>query len=108
MNKEMFLKMFKNQKYIEQLKEIPQKFNVNHNEEEKTTNIIMYGVIGNSLFGDSVSASDIDKALNDERENDVIINLNAPGGHALDRISICNRFKRHNGEVTIHVDGSAC
>jgi len=108
MNKEMFLKMFKNQKYIEQLKEIPQKFNVNHNEEEKTTNITIYGVIGNSLFGDSFSASDIDKALNDAGENDVIINLNSPGGDAFDGISIFNRLKRHNGKVTIHVDGWAC
>lgn len=108
MNKEMFLKMFKNQKYTEQLKEIPQKFNVKHNEEEKTTNITIYGVIGNSWFGDSFSASDIDKALNDAGENDVIINLNSPGGDAFDGISIFNRLKRHNGKVTIHVDGWAC
>lgn len=108
MGKEDFFKMFKNQKHIEQLKEIPQKFNVVHNEEEKTTNITIYGVIGTSWWSDSFSASDIDDALNNAGENDVIINLNSPGGDAFDGISIFNRLKRHSGNVTIHVDGWAC
>lgn len=108
MNKEMFFKMFKNQNYIEQLKEIPQKFNVVHDEEQKTTNITIYGVIGDSWFSDSFSATDIDNALNEAGENDVIINLNSPGGDAFDGISIFNRLKRHKGNVTIHVDGWAC
>ena len=108
MNKEMFLKMFKNQKYIEQLKQIPQKFNVKHNDEENVTEITIYGVIGGSWFSDSFSANDIDKALNEAGDNDIIINLNSPGGDAFDGISIFNRLKRHNGKVTIHVDGWAC
>lgn len=108
MSKEDFLKTFKNQKHIEQLKEIPQKFNVVHNEEEKTTNITIYGVIGSSWSSDSFSASDIDDALNNAGDNDVIINLNSPGGDAFDGISIFNRLKRHDGKVTVHVDGWAC
>jgi ATP-dependent Clp protease, protease subunit len=39
MTKEDFYKMFKNQSYVEQLKEIPEKFNVVHNEETKTSEI---------------------------------------------------------------------
>lgn len=108
MSKEDFFKMFKNQKHVEQLKEIPQKFNVVHNEDEKTTNITIYGVIGSSWWNDSFSASDIDEALNNAGDNDVIINLNSPGGDAFDGISIFNRLKRHNGKITIHVDGWAC
>lgn len=108
MTKEDFLKSFKNQKHIEQLLNIPEKFNVVHNEEEKTTNITIYGVIGNSWWSDSFSASDIDKALNEAGDNDIIINLNSPGGDAFDGISIFNRLKRHKGKVTIHVDGWAC
>lgn len=100
--------MFKNQSYVEQLKEIPQKFNVKHNEEEKKTEITIYGVIGDSWWGDSFSANDIDKALNEAGDNDIIINLNSPGGDAFDGISIFNRLKRHNGKVTVHVDGWAC
>ncbi len=108
MNKEMFFKTFKNQKYVEQLKKIPQDFNVKHNEDEKVTEITIYGVIGDGWFSDSFSANDIDRALNNAGDNDIIINLNSPGGDAFDGISIFNRLKRHNGKVTIHVDGWAC
>lgn len=108
MNEKDFYKIFKNQKHIEQLKEIPQKFNVKHNEEEGKTEITIYGVIGDSFWTNSFSASDIDSALNEAEDNDVIINLNSPGGDAFDGISIFNRLKRHKGKVVIHVDGWAC
>lgn len=108
MNKEVFFKMFKNQKYVEQLKQIPQNYNVKHNEEDKVTEITIYGIIGDSWFSDTFSANDIDRALNEAGENDIVINLNSPGGDAFDGISIFNRLKRHNGKVTIHVDGWAC
>src|SRR5690625_3642680 len=104
----MFLKMFKNQKYVQQLKQIPQKFNVKHDDENKVTEITIYGVIGDSWWEDSFSANDIDKALNEASDNDIIINLNSPGGDAFDGISIFNRLKRHKGKVIVHVDGWAC
>src|SRR5699024_9980734 len=100
--------MFKNQNYVEQLKKIPEKFNVKHNGEEKITEITIYGVIGDSWWSDSFSANDIDKALNEAGDNDIIVNLNSPGGDAFDGISIFNRLKRHSGKITIHVDGWAC
>lgn len=108
MKKEDFFKVFKNQTYIEQLKKIPQKFNAVHNEETKTSEITIYGVIGTSWWNDSFSASDIDEAIKEAGSNDIIINLNSPGGDAFDGISIFNRLKRHEGKVTIHVDGWAC
>lgn len=108
MTKEDFFKQFKNQSYVEQLKEIPQKFNVVHNEESKTTNITIYGVIGYSWWGESFSATDIDNALNEAGANDIVINLNSPGGDAFAGIAIYNRLKRHEGKVTVHVDGWAC
>lgn len=103
----MFFKVFKNQNYIEQLKKIPQKFNVKHDEEENKTEITIYGVIGDSWWSDSFSANDIDKALNEAGDNDIIINLNSPGGDAFDGIAIYNRLKRHKGKVTVIVDGWA-
>lgn len=107
-NKEDFFKTFKNQNYTEQLKKIPQVFKVEHDEEEKTTEITIYGVIGDSWFRDSFSASDIDRTIKEAGDNDIIINLNSPGGDAFDGISIYNRLKRHTGKITIHVDGWAC
>jgi ATP-dependent Clp protease, protease subunit len=107
-SKEDFFKMFKNQSYVDQLKNIPQKFNVVHDEEAKTTNITIYGVIGYSWWGESFSATDIDNALNEAGSNDIVINLNSPGGDAFTGIAIYNRLKRHEGKVTVHVDGWAC
>lgn len=108
MSKDDFFKLFKNQSYIDQLKEIPQKFNVVHNEETKTSEITIYGVIGTSWWSDSFSASDMDKALNEAGENDIVVHLNSPGGDAFMGIAIYNRLKRHPGKVTIYVDGWAC
>ena len=108
LTKENFFKAFKNQSYVDKLKEIPQTFKVEHDEENKVTTIAIYGIIGDSWFSESFSANDIDRALNEAGDNDVVINLNSPGGDAFDGISIYNRLKRHPGKVTIFVDGWAC
>ncbi|KAA0547568.1 Clp protease ClpP [Bacillus sp. BGMRC 2118] len=108
MTKEDFFKQFKNQFYVELLKNITQEFKAIHNEETNTTEITIYGVIGTSWWNDSFSARDIDEAIKAAGKNDLIINLNSPGGDAFDGISIFNRLKRHEGKVTIHVDGWAC
>lgn len=104
----MFFEKFKNQQYVEQLKKIPHEFSAIHNEQTKTTEITIYGVIGDSWWEDSVSAKDIDNALKQAGSNDILINLNSPGGDAFDGISIYNRLKRHAGNIKIHVDGWAC
>ena len=108
MSRDDFFKMFKNQSYVNQLKEIPQKFNVVHNEETKTSEITIYGVIGTSWWSDSFSATDLDNALNEAGNNDIEIRLNSPGGDAFMGIAIYNRLRRHPGKVTIYVDGWAC
>lgn len=107
-NKEILFQMYKNQQYINQLKNIPQKFEVKNDEENNETEITIYGVIGESWFEDSFSASDIDRVLKNAGDNDVIINLNSPGGDAFDGIAIYNRLKQHKGKVTVYVHGWAC
>lgn len=108
MNREEFFKFFKNQRYVEQLKQIPQQFAVKHDNEKNVSELTIYGIIGDSWWDESVSANDIDRALKEAGDNDIIVYLNSPGGDAFDGISIYNRLKRHTGKVTIHVDGWAC
>lgn len=107
-SKEDFLKTFKNQSHIEQLKKVERKFETFHNEVTNVTEITIYGVIGDSWWDDSVSATDIDNALKSVGGGDLLINLNSPGGDAFDGIAIYNRLKKHNGKITINVDGWAC
>ncbi len=108
LTREDFFNSFKNQNHVEQLKEIPQRFNVVHDSEKKLTEITIYGVIGFSWWNDSFSENDLDDALKEAGDNDIYINLNSPGGDAFGGISIFNRLKRHPGNVTIQVDGWAC
>jgi ATP-dependent Clp protease, protease subunit len=107
-SKEEFFKTFKNQTHTDQLKRVERKFETIRNETTNTTEITIYGVIGDSWWEDSVSASDIDNTLKTVGSGDLIINLNSPGGDAFDGIAIYNRLKKHDGKVTIHVDGWAC
>lgn len=103
---------YKNQAYNEQLAKIPHNFAVVHDEEKKVTEITIYGIIGESWWWDSTSASDVDKALKEANGNDLVIHLNSPGGDAPDGVAIYNRlmdYKReHNAKIKVCVDGWAC
>ncbi|MNJ31738.1 ATP-dependent Clp protease proteolytic subunit 1 [compost metagenome] len=109
--KQDFFKTFKNQSYVEQLKKIERKFETYHNEADGITELTIYGIIGNSYWEDSVSASDIDNALKNIN-GDIIIHLNSPGGDAIDGIAIYNRLvnykSKHNAKITVRIDGWAC
>lgn len=107
MTKQDFLKTFKNQTYVNQLEKIERKLEAKVNETSNNTEITIYGVIGDSWWEDSVSASDIDNLLKDIT-GDIVINLNSPGGDAFDGIAIYNRLNKYEGNVTINIDGWAC
>lgn len=107
MSKEEYLKTFKNQSHNEQLKKVERKFETYRNETINATEITIYGVIGSSWWEDAVSAADIDAALQ-SITGDIVVNLNSPGGDAFDGIAIYNRLKKHDGHITVNVDGWAC
>jgi ATP-dependent protease ClpP protease subunit len=70
--------------------------------------IRIYGDIGASLWGDSVSA----KAFTDELEelgnlSSIELHLNSPGGDAFDGVAIMNVLRDHPAPVTVMVDGLA-
>ena len=106
-SKEEYFKSFKNQSHIEQLKKVERQLKTFKNEATNATELTIYGVIGDSWWEDSVSAADIDGALQ-SISGDVVINLNSPGGDAFEGIAIYNRLKKHDGHITVNVDGWAC
>ncbi len=99
---------FKNQQHNKDLSSIPHNFAVNHDVENGVSELTIYGDIGDSWWWDSTSAVDVDNALKNAGDNDLIVRLNSPGGSAFDGIAIYNRLNDHKGKVTIHVDGWAC
>lgn len=105
--RKVFFNKFKNQEHLEELSSMKREFKTFYNEKTNVTEMTIYGVIGESWWEDSTSASDIDFALK-EAQGDIVINLNSPGGDAFDGIAIYNRLKNHDGKVTINIDGYAC
>ncbi|MFA8306625.1 head maturation protease, ClpP-related, partial [Paenibacillus alvei] len=90
---------------------IERRFETFYNETSNTTEMTIYGIIGNSWWEDSISASDVDGVLKNTTGN-ILIYLNSPGGDAADGIAIYNRLMdykaKHNTKVTVRVDGWAC
>lgn len=70
--------------------------------------IRIYGDIGESWWGDSVTA----KSFSDELEelgnlSTIELHLNSPGGDAFDGVAIMNVLRDHSADVTVIVDGLA-
>lgn len=69
--------------------------------------INIHGAIGSGGFGPSVSASQIAAQLDGMPDEPVAVYINSGGGDVFDGIAIHNALKRHNGKVTVYVDGLA-
>lgn len=104
---------YKNTQFDDELKNVPHNFAVKHDEEAKTSELTIYGVIGESWWNEKwTSAIDVDNALKEAGTNNLVIRLNSPGGGAFEGIAIYNRLMNYKNEtgakITIHVDGWAC
>ena len=101
----MKMKRFKNEKYNEMAAEIKHNFKAEVSGD--TTEITIYGDIGESWWYESISANDIKEALKNVTTETVTVRLNSPGGDAFDGITIYNQLKNHDAKVIIYVDGLA-
>jgi ATP-dependent Clp protease protease subunit len=68
--------------------------------------LVIYGDIGESFWGDSVTASDVKRML-DDMTGDLTVRINSPGGSVFDGFAIYNLLRAHDGSVTVYVDGLA-
>jgi ATP-dependent Clp protease protease subunit len=76
---------------------------------DTSAEIVMYGIIGETFFGDGISAkqfSDELAKLPDTVKN-ITLRINSPGGDVFDGITIYNRIKQHKAKVTVIVEGLA-
>jgi ATP-dependent protease ClpP protease subunit len=70
--------------------------------------IQIYGPIGASIFGDSITASHVYARLDEMKEMEpVAVYINSGGGDVFDGIAIYNALRRHKGRVTVYIDGLA-
>lgn len=70
--------------------------------------LILYGTVGDGLWGDGFTARDVVSALAEVgRGNDVTVRLNSGGGFASEGAAIYNALSAHRGHKTVYVDGIA-
>lgn len=79
------------------------------NKSATKAEIILYAQIGESWFGDAVSAKQFSDELKnlDKSVNEITVRINSPGGDVFDGISIYNRLKQHPAKVIVQIDGLA-
>lgn len=70
------------------------------------TEILIYGDIGENMFGDGITAKSV-KAQLDAADGDISVRLNSPGGDVFEGFAIYNLLDQHDGNVTVTVDGMA-
>lgn len=99
------MKRFKNEQANKMASAIKHDFKAEVNGD--TTEITIYGDIGESWWGESISSNDIKNALKDVTTETITIHLNSPGGDAFDGIAIYNQLKNHDAKVIAYVDGLA-
>lgn len=74
-------------------------------ESENTISVL--DVIGADWFGDGVTAKRISAALRAIGKNDVVVNVNSPGGDYFEGLAIYNMLREHPAKVTVKVLGIA-
>jgi ATP-dependent protease ClpP protease subunit len=74
---------------------------------QASAEIFIYGDIGESWWGDSVSAANFVREVNALKADQLTIRINSYGGSVTDGIAIHNAIKRHPASVIVAIDGLA-
>lgn len=77
------------------------------NDSADEVEISIYGDIGDTWCGESVSAKELLDALKEADGKPVNLRINSGGGSVFDAYAMMSALRSHNGRVTAHVDGVA-
>lgn len=69
--------------------------------------ISILDVIGEDYWGEGVTAKRISAALRAIGNNDVVVNINSPGGDMFEGLAIYNLLRSHRGKVIVNILGIA-
>lgn len=75
--------------------------------QAQAAEIFIYGDIGESWFGDTITAAQFTQDLAALQTDAITIRINSFGGSVTDGIAIHNAIKRHPASVTVCIDGIA-
>ena len=70
--------------------------------------LLVYGDIGETFWGDNVAATDVAEFLSEfQAGDDVVIRINSFGGDAFEGVAIHNLLRSHPANVIVKIDGAA-
>jgi ATP-dependent protease ClpP protease subunit len=74
---------------------------------EDSTELLIYGDIGESWWGEGVEAKNVVKELQSIDTKNILVRVNSYGGSVADGLAIYNALKRHSAKITIVIEGVA-
>lgn len=74
---------------------------------QASAEILIYGDIGDSWWGESVTASQFVKDINALQADQITVRINSYGGSVHDGVAIHNAMKRHSASIDVQIDGLA-
>lgn len=76
-------------------------------ETGSSAEVFIYGDIGESWWGESVTAAEFVKDIAALDVETLVVRINSYGGSVSDGLAIYNALKRHKAQVTVSIDGVA-
>ena len=76
-------------------------------KDDKSAELMLYGDIAESFWGDTISAKEVTEYLADLDVENIDVYINSNGGVVDTAIAINNALKRHKAKVTVNIDGIA-
>lgn len=83
------------------------KWNSSIRAASSANTISVLDVIGEDYWGEGVTAKRISGVLRAIGNNDVVVNINSPGGDMFEGLAIYNLLRAHSGKVTVNILGIA-
>lgn len=75
--------------------------------DDKNAELMLYGDIAESFWGDTISAKEVTEYLADLDVENINVYINSNGGVVGTAIAINNALRRHKAKVTVNIDGIA-
>ena len=75
--------------------------------DDKNAELMLYGDIAESFWGDTISAKEVTEYLADLDVENINVYINSNGGVVDTAIAINNALRRHKAKVTVYIDGIA-
>nr|DAQ46072.1 MAG TPA: Putative ATP dependent Clp protease [Caudoviricetes sp.] len=75
--------------------------------DDKNAELMLYGDIAESFWGDTISAKEVTEYLVDLDVENINVYINSNGGVVDTAIAINNALRRHKAKVTVNIDGIA-